>query len=236
MVRLELPRRTAAAIVVTLLACAAAAWAVTILQAGSMGMGGVAMMSGGLFIATWLVMMIAMMFPAVAPMVLAFAGVTRARGEGYMPTAAFVGGYLIVWTATGVIPLAMFQLVNGAVPPRTVGAVIALAGIYQLTPLKDACLRACRSPLGFILTHDFGRGSRSAVRSGVTHGLYCVGCCWALMAVLAVIGLMNIAWMAIIAAVFFIEKNVRHGDILPRALGIACIVAGVAVVLSASLM
>jgi predicted metal-binding membrane protein len=221
---------------VALVVCAAAAWLFTINQAGSMAMGGLAMMGAGLFLITWLVMMVAMMFPSVAPMTLAFASVSRSRGQGSSPTAAFVTGYLIVWTAAGLIPLAVLQVMNQAwmTPPpwlpRAGGAVIILAGIYQFTPLKDACLRACRSPLGFILTHDFGGGPVSAVRAGASHGLYCLGCCWALMAVLAVLGLMNIAWMAVIAAVFFIEKNVRWGELLPRVVGAACVAGGLAIV------
>ena len=82
-----------------------------------------------------------------------------------------------------------------------------------------------------MLTHNFGGGPREAVRAGASHGLYCLGCCWALMAVLAVLGLMNIAWMALIAAIFFIEKNVRFGDVVPRFVGAACIVGGLALVL-----
>jgi predicted metal-binding membrane protein len=231
-----LPRPIATGIVAALLVCAAVAWLVTISQASSMGMGGVAMMSAALFLVTWLVMMVAMMLPSVAPMVLAYASVTRARSEGYVPTAAFVLGYLIVWTAAGLVPLAVLQAVNQIwmMPPswlpRVGGAAIVVAGIYQFTPLKFACLRACRSPLGFILSHDFGRGAPSAVRAGSSHGLYCLGCCWALMVVLAVVGLMNIAWMAVIAAVFFIEKNVRFGDMLPRAVGVACVAGGLAVI------
>ena len=113
--------------------------------------------------------------------------------------------------------------------PQAGGAVIIVAGIYQFTPLKDTCLRACRSPLGFLMTHNFGGGLPAALRAGASHGVYCLGCCWALMAVLAVLGLMNIAWMAVIAAVFFLEKNVRRGELLPRAVGVACVVAGLAI-------
>jgi predicted metal-binding membrane protein len=225
-----LPRPVSATIVAALLLCAALAWLFTMSQAGSMGMG------AGLFLITWLVMMVAMMFPSVAPITLAFAGVTRSRGEGTLPTAAFVLGYLMVWTAAGLVPLGVLQALNHVwmtAPswlPRVGGAVIILAGIYQFTPLKDTCLRACRSPLGFILSHNFGGGPSAAVRAGASHGLYCLGCCWALMAVLAVVGLMNIAWMAVIAAVFFIEKNVRRGELLPRVVGAVCIVAGLAIV------
>jgi len=230
----RLPRPVATAIVAALLACAAAAWLLTAQQAASM-MGGVAMMGAGLFLITWLVMMVAMMFPSVAPMTLAFASMTRFRGEGSVPTVLFVLGYLAVWAVSGLVPLGVQQAVIHiwmAPPswlPRAGGAVIIVAGIYQFTPLKDVCLRACRSPLGFVMTHNFGGGLPAALRAGASHGLYCLGCCWALMAVLAVLGLMNIAWMAVIAAVFFIEKNVRRGELLPRGVGAACIVAGLAI-------
>jgi len=232
----SLPRPAATAIVVALLGCAAAAWVITVQQSGALAMN-VAMMGAGLFLLTWLVMMIAMMFPSVAPMTLAFAGVSRARGDGLVPVVAFIAAYLFVWTAAGLVPLSFLQGINvlWMTPPswlaRAGGLVIIVAGVYQFTPLKDACLRACRSPLGFVMTHDFGGGMRSAVRAGAAHGVYCLGCCWALMAVLAVLGLMNIAWMAVVAAAFFIEKNVRFGDLLPKAVGVACIAGGLAVLL-----
>ena len=231
-----LPRPLAAGIVAALLACATAAWMVTIDEAGSMGKGGIAMVGAALFLITWLVMMVAMMFPSVAPMTLAFASVTRSRGEGILPTAVFVLGYLLVWTAAGVVPLVVLQTASHIwmVPPswlpRVSGAVIIAAGVYQFTPLKDICLRACRSPMGFMHSHDFGGGPASAVRAGASHGFFCLGCCWALMAVLAVLGLTNIAWMAVFAAVFFIEKNVRGGELLSRVVGAACIVGGLAII------
>lgn len=197
-----------------------------------MGMGGMAMLSATAFLVTWLVMMVAMMFPSIAPITLAFAGVTRRRGEGLLPTASFVMGYLMIWTAIGLLPLVVFEAFGQMwIPtpswlPRLGGAVIVLAGIYQLTPLKDACLRSCRSPLGFILSHDFGGGWAAAVQAGGAHGLWCLGCCWALMAVLAVLGLMNIVWMAVIAVVIFIEKNMRFGDVVPKLVGAACVIGG----------
>ena len=128
------------------------------------------------------------------------------------------------------IPLSTATLV------RVGGAVILLAGVYQFTPLKSACLRSCRSPMGFIMTHDFGGGTPAAVRAGLSHGLYCLGCCWALMAVLAVVGLMNLAWMAVIAAVFFLEKNWRHGVALTRIVGTACVIGGAAVMIWPNLL
>jgi predicted metal-binding membrane protein len=235
-----LPRAVSGAIVAVLLGCAAAAWLVTILQAASMGMGGVAMMNAGLFLVTWVVMMVAMMFPSVVPVVLAHASVTRSRGGGTLPTVAFVAGYLLVWSAAGLVPLALLQALSMpfAAPiagwlPRLTGAVIVLAGAYQLTPLKNVCLKACRSPLGFVLTHDFRGGAVSAARAGVSNGLYCLGCCWALMAVLAVLGLMNVAWMAAFAVVFFLEKNWRSGVQLSQAVGLACLVGGLVVIVVA---
>ena len=201
-----------------------------------------AMMNAGLFLVTWLVMMVAMMFPSVGPMTLAFASVTRSRGEGLVSTAVFVLGYLLVWTAVGVIPLGALHLLeqlwmsSPSWLPCVGGAVIVVAGIYQFTWLKDACLGACRTPLGFILSHDSGGGLISAVRAGASHGLYCVGCCWALMVVLAVLGLMNIAWMAVFSTIFFVEKNVRFGELIPRIVGAACVIGGMAVIASPSLL
>jgi len=234
-----LPRPVATAIIGALLVCAAAAWVITAEQASSMsGMGGVAMLGAGLFLVTWLVMMVAMMFPSVAPMVLAHARVVRSRGEGAAPTVSFVLGYLVVWTAAGLVPLAVIQLLGSSIAapvsgwlPRLGGAVVIVAGIYQLTPLKNMCLSACRSPLGFVMTHDFGGGAPAAARAGMSHGLYCLGCCWALMAVLAVLGLMNLALMAGFAVVFFLEKSWTRGVMLSRIVGIACLALGAIVLI-----
>ncbi|HEV2033354.1 MAG TPA: DUF2182 domain-containing protein [Candidatus Dormibacteraeota bacterium] len=234
----SLPRPVATAIIAALLLCAAAAWVFTAQQAASMsGMGGMAMVGAGLFLVIWVVMMVAMMFPATAPMVITHARVVRSRGEGSLPTLAFVLGYLVVWTAAGLVPLAIIQLAGSPVAaplggwlPRLGGVVVLVAGIYQLTPLKNVCLSHCRSPLGFIMTHDFGGGSPAAARSGMSHGLYCLGCCWALMAVLAVLGLMNLAWMAVFAVVFFLEKNWSRGVMLSRIVGLACVALGLAVI------
>jgi predicted metal-binding membrane protein len=199
-------------------------------------MGGMAVLGAGLFLLTWVVMMMAMMFPTIAPMVLTHASIVRSRGEGTLPTLAFIFGYLVIWTAAGLVPLTIFELLGSsfAAPisvwlPRVGGAVVVVAGLYQFTTLKNVCLRACRSPLGFVLTHDFGGGSPAAARAGASHGLYCLGCCWALMAVLAVLGLMNLAWMAVCAVLFFLEKAWRHGVLLSRISGVACVVLGMAV-------
>jgi predicted metal-binding membrane protein len=239
-----LPRPVAAAIIAALLVCAAAAWLLTVQQAASMaGMGGVAMVGAGLFLVTWVVMMVAMMFPSIAPMVLAHAGIVRSRGEGAAPTIAFVLGFLVIWSVAGLVPLAVIQALGSSPAssitmwlPQLGGAVIVVAGVYQFTPLKNACLSTCRSPLGFILTHDFGGGSSAAVRAGVSHGLYCLGCCWAIMAVLAVVGLMNLVWMAAFAVLFFLEKNWRHGVMLSRISGAACVLLGVGTIAQPGLL
>jgi predicted metal-binding membrane protein len=233
-----LPRPVATAIIAALLLCAAAAWAFTAQQAASMsGMGGMAMLGAGLFLLVWVVMMVAMMFPSTAPMVLTHARVVRSRGEGGFATVVFVLGYLVIWAAAGLVPLAIIQVAGSAAAaplsswlPRLGGAVILVAGIYQLTPLKNVCLSHCRSPLGFILTHDFGGGSPAAARAGMSHGLYCLGCCWALMSVLGVLGLMNLAWMAVFAVVFFLEKNWSRGVMLSRIVGVGCVAVGLAVI------
>jgi predicted metal-binding membrane protein len=234
----SLPRPVATAIIAALLLCAAAGWVFTAQQAASMsGMGGMAMLGAGLFLVTWVVMMVAMMFPTIVPMVLTHARVVRSRGEGTLPTVAFVLGYLVIWAAVGLVPLAIIQAAGStfAAPPsgwlpRLGGAVVLVAGVYQLTPLKNVCLGHCRSPLAFILTHDFGGGSPSAAKAGAAHGLFCLGCCWALMAVLAVVGLMNLAWMALLAVVFFLEKNWSRGVMLSRIAGVACVALGLAVI------
>ena len=234
-----LPRPVATAIIATLLGFAASAWLVTAQQAASMAaMGGMAMVGGGLFLGTWVVMMVAMMFPAVAPMVLTHAAVVRSRGEGTIGTVAFVVGYLVIWTAAGLVLLGVIQLLGSSIAapvdgwlPRLGGAIVVLAGIYQLTPLNNACLRACRSPLSFILSHDFGVGTSAAARTGLLHGVQCVGSCGALMAVLAVLGLMNLALMAVFATVFLLEKTWRHGIMLSRVAGVACVILGLTVII-----
>ncbi len=244
--------RATTAVVAALVALAAVAWAITARQALGMG----SMVSGlaevgqrmpndmavPVFMAMWLAMMTAMMLPAVAPMVLAHRMVVGARGEGWLPTAAFVAGYLAVWTAIGLVPLLAFlgfrSLMNPApdwVAP-VAGIVLVVAGIYQFTPWKGACLKACRSPLNFIMTHDFGRGSRGAARAGASHGAWCLGCCWALMSVLVVVGLMNLVWMAGLALIFLFEKNWRHGVAVSRIAGTGVASVGMAVLVQPTVL
>jgi predicted metal-binding membrane protein len=201
-------------------------------------------MTAPVFLLMWLTMMIAMMFPTIAPMVLAHRLVVRHRGEGAFSSVVFVLGYLVVWTAIGLVPLAVFLAFRDlsedqpvtAWLPRVSGLVLIGAGLYQFTPWKRVCLRACRTPLSFIMTHDFGSGAPGAFKEGLSHGAYCLGCCWALMAVLVVVGLMNLVWMAALALVFLAEKNWQHGVLFNRMVGTAVAVLGCAVLFYPDLM
>jgi predicted metal-binding membrane protein len=192
----------------------------------------------------WVTMMAAMMLPTVAPMVLAHLAIARRRGDGVVPTLVFIGGYLLVWSAIGVVPLAGFmafaQLDADAAQsrwlPALAGTILVVAGAYQFTSWKRVCFDHCQSPFAFIAAHDFGGGARSALRAGITHGAYCLGCCWALTAVLLVVGLMNLAWMAALIVVFFIEKTWRHGLVLSKVVGIVLIALGIAVVAHPALL
>jgi predicted metal-binding membrane protein len=198
-------------------------------------------MSAAVFMSMWATMMVAMMFPTVAPIVLLHRMVVGRRGQGLWPTVVFAAGYLLIWTAVGFVPLGALvgfrHLSDDSTwVARAGGAVLVLAGAYQFTRWKDTCLRACRSPLTFLATHDFGHGLIGTARAGVSHGLYCLGCCWALMAVLLVVGLMNLAWMAVIAVVFLAEKNWRHGVGLTKVAGVAVLAFGIAVLVHPSLL
>jgi len=188
--------------------------------------------------AMWWVMMLGMMLPSAAPMVLTFASLQqrkRERDEPYVPTALFVAGYLLVWGAFSLAATAAQWLLqaSGLLSPMMAlastmlgGAVLILAGIYQFTPLKQACLRLCRSPFAFVLNHwRDGRGG--ALRMGASHGLYCLGCCWVLMALLFVVGVMNLIWVAAIAAFVFAEKLLPGGVWVGRVGGAAMSAFGI---------
>jgi predicted metal-binding membrane protein len=194
-----------------------------------------------LFLGMWAAMVVAMMLPTVAPIVLLHRLVMRRAGHGPGRTVTFAAGYLVTWTLLGVVPLAVLLGFGSATEqagwvPRAGGAVLLLAGLYQFTGWKDSCLRACRTPLTFLLNHRFGAGHAGTFRTGVSHGLYCIGCCWALMAVLFVVGLMNLAWMALVAVVLLAEKNWRHGVGLTRVVGTALAALGAAVLVEPSLL
>jgi predicted metal-binding membrane protein len=220
----------------TLVLLAVVAWAITDARMDGMDAGpGTELGTLGFFLTTWVVMMSAMMFPSISPMVLMYArmaGGQRERGKGEQAgeTAFFVGGYLVAWAVAGLAGYAIFDLVRSlsidALAWDRAGQYVAAgvligAAAYQLTPLKDACLRRCRNPLMFLLT-SWRPGRAGALRMGAEHGAWCVGCCWALMAALFALGVMSIGWMALIAALIAAEK------LLPRQ---ALVSSGVAVLL-----
>jgi predicted metal-binding membrane protein len=183
----------------------------------------------------WAVMMAAMMLPTAMPMVSVFGSLNKRQGEGGR-TVAFVAGYLVLWTVFAVAATAAQWALQsrGLLSPMIVsmspvlsGALLMIAGAFQFSPLKQACLRACRSPLGFLLT-DWRGGLSGAARMGVRHGLYCLGCCWALMALLFVGGVMNLLWIAALTLLIAVEKFAPRGDLLAKTLGALMIGAGAA--------
>lgn len=183
----------------------------------------------------WSVMMVGMMTPSAAPVVLLYAGAQRGRGlHGITPVVLFGSGYLLVWIGFSIAAaLAQWALHEAALlspamavaSPRSGAAILIAAGIYQLTPVKGACLTHCRSPLGFLMSH-WRDGVAGAMRMGATHGAYCLGCCWALMGVLFVVGVMNLVWVAAITMFVLLEKVGPAGALVARAAGVIMIVAG----------
>lgn len=218
-----------------LTALAVLAWSATIAQSRSMGRGpGTMGMSLPFFLAMWVVMMAAMMFPSVAPVATSWTrSISRtASGAGRAARiAAFVGGYLFAWGGFGGIAYGIFasteRLIDAypGVGPWLGAAVFAVAGAYQLTPLKEACLRHCRSPFAQLARYAGYRGFTRDLRVGLHHGLFCVGCCWGLMIVLVAVGVMNVAAMAGLSAVIFLEKLWRRGQLLSRLVGVSFLIA-----------
>jgi predicted metal-binding membrane protein len=199
----------------------------------------------GFYVVSWAVMMSAMMFPSIAPMVLMYALVQRRRRERGMidrtvSTWLFVAGYLVTWIAFGLLAYGLFvgvrSLSIGALSwhrggPYLAGAVLVAAAAYQLTPAKDACLRRCRGPLAFLLT-QWRDGVGGAVRMGIVHGSWCVGCCWGLMAALFALGVMSIPWMIVIAGMVAIEKLLPWRALANRLVAITLLLLGLGVALA----
>jgi predicted metal-binding membrane protein len=186
--------------------------------------------------AMWLVMMIGMMTPSAAPMLLLFAASQAQRDEPRRRAnvLSFALGYFAVWIGfSAVATLAQWALQRAALlsvemattSARLSGVILLAAGIYQLTPLKRACLTQCRSPLGFFMTH-WRAGPGGALRMGVDHGVFCLGCCWALMSVLFVVGVMNLAWVAALTLLVLLEKVGPAGDWIAKVSGAALIAGG----------
>jgi predicted metal-binding membrane protein len=241
-------RRDRAVLGIGLLGLAVLAWAYVARMAAapaggmsSMAMPGMA--AGGTpglgwLVGMWAVMMVAMMLPSAAPTILLFAGVSRRRrqqGRPAVPVALFTLSYLLVWTvyaaaaATAQWKLHRLTLLSPAMAsasPILAGGLLIAAGLYQWMPLKGACLSHCRSPLGFFST-EWREGARGALLMGMRHGSFCVGCCWLLMALLFVAGVMNLVWVAAIAGFVLLEKLVRGGETLGRVAGVALVCWGV---------
>ena len=189
------------------------------------------MLGGAAFLLAWLAMMTAMMLPAITPVVKLY---RRAVAAGRVaPLPYFVAGYLVVWTMMGAPAYlawkALMDPIADARPwtGRLAGVVMLAAAVWQLTPLKVACLRHCRSPLSFFVR--FGSAVHrplGALRMGTTHGLFCVGCCWALMATLVAVGTMNVAWMAAVSVLILVEKNAAAGERIATAAAVVFATAG----------
>jgi predicted metal-binding membrane protein len=230
-----------------LLAITAAAWAHVVWSALADEMAGMEMEmtaawgDGLAYVAAWGVMMAAMMLPSALPMIGLYAA-TRRDDPGALPRglaiALFTLVYLAVWTASG----APIYLASVAVSVLSAGAragvvavVLVVAGLFQLSPLKQVCLRHCRSPLGFFLGH-WRPGWRGALALGWAHAAYCLGCCWALMVVLVGAGAMGLAWVLLVAAVVAAEKLLPRGEWIARVTGVGLVALGVAVALRPGLL
>jgi predicted metal-binding membrane protein len=197
-------------------------------------------MAAPLFLAMWVAMMVAMMFPAAAPMILLFDRVQRGKreaGRAYVPTAYFVGAYLAIWTAVGGVAFALAVGINRLAADegwvmaewaRLGGVLLIAAGLYQLTPLKELCLSKCRTPMAFLMT-SWRDGRVGAIRMGLLHGGFCLGCCWLLFAILLPLGVMNVAAMVVIALLVFGEKCLPAGNRLARAAALVLVLYGVVV-------
>ncbi len=227
----------------SLLALAAAAWGILVWQSAIVGdemtltMG----MGAPVFIAIWIAMMVAIMFPTAAPMILMFNRIhnqRRERGQSFVPTWVFVSSYMVVWSLSGVAAYSaavlgddlagrsMWVMDNAA---RIGGGVLVLAGLYQLSPLKATCLGKCRTPLDFILG-SWRTGYLGSFRMGLGHGVYCFGCCWLLFAILFPLGMMNIAALAMITLLIFAEKSTPIGRKIAHLAAVALVGYGALVI------
>ncbi len=194
-------------------------------------------MSLSSFMVAWVAMMAAMMLPAVLPVVRLY---QRAAARGAVaPAAYFIAGYAVIWSAVGLptyVAWRYLQLPLSQATPtvgRVVGTVLIGAAVYQFSPLKASCLRHCRSPLNFFMAHARNlRSDAGALTLGVRHGLYCLGCCWMLMAVLVAFGTMQLAWMAIVALLVFIEKVISVGEYVAKGAGMIFLALGVVLLIA----
>ena len=197
--------------------------------------------SVALLFVMWAVMMVAMMVPSATPMIFTFASVNqrrRAAARPFVPVGIFLLGYIVVWTAFSAVAAyaqwwlhraALLSPAMAATSPLLSGGLLIAAGLFQWTPLKHACLQGCRSPLSFLMS-EWREGAGGAFSMGLRHGAYCVGCCWALMALLFVAGVMNLLWVAVIALFVMAEKIMAKGELVGRIAGIVLIATGIALI------
>lgn len=192
----------------------------------------------------WIVMMVAMMVPTAAPMILTFSTVNRRRMEQqrpYVPTSVFLAGYVVIWSAFALVAtLAQWGLhsasllspVMASTSPILGGTLLLAAGAFQWSRLKYACLTHCRTPLGFIMS-EWREGTKGAMVMGLRHGAYCLGCCWVLMALLFVLGVMNLLWIAALAGFVLMEKVAPGGFWIGRVTGVLLVAWGLWMIASA---
>ena len=243
--------RTTLLIVVVILTIAA--WLLTYSNAHNMGLmmqmgvpmslgmeGWAGFASFSIFTGMWLVMMVAMMLPSSYPTLLLHRTVYRKRTPGASGgTFLFALSYFLVWTATGAFFYAAYVLVgslrasfphSGSMVLRAAGVALIVSGLYQWSRLKRACLKHCQNPLHFITEH-WHDGQLGAIRMGAAHGIYCFGCCWGLMLILFIMGIMHLGWMAAIGALILVEKIVPSGKWISNAIGAVFVVVGLIVAL-----
>jgi predicted metal-binding membrane protein len=226
----RLTPRGQATLLVVLLGAILVAWIVTVQRMRGMDAGpGTDLGALGWYLGIWVTMMAAMMLPSAAPTVSLFA---HTRGD--VQTWVFVVGYLLAWTLYGLAAYGIYRIVRSAAPsflawdqrgPWVAGAALAGAGLYQLTPLKTACLRHCRSPLHFLMGGR--RGTLGALWMGVEHGAICIGCCFGLMLALFALGVMSLVWMAVVAVAILIEKVMPGGERFARVLAAVLVALGI---------
>lgn len=242
---LRAPRRDRAILIGSLLALAVAAWVSLWLWEGSPysaylghdALGAPTAVSSGLFTVGWLLMIVAMMLPSSVPLVVTFAALVGRRSHPRVLVALLLVGYLAIWTGFGLAAWVADRAVHAGVdaapwlaerPQVIIAATLLVAGLWQFSPLRDRCLDACRSPLGFVMNRWRGVSERrEAFLMGVAHGAFCIGCCWSLMLVMFGVGLGSLVAMLALGAVTAIEKNLPQGRRLTRPIGVVLVLAAV---------
>lgn len=247
---LRVPQRDRAILGGSLVALAAAAWFALWAWEGSpgghyldhAGGGGPAPLEAALFTGGWILMIVAMMLPSSVPLVVTFGALVARRRRSGVLVALLLAGYLAVWGAFGLAAWLADRGVHAAVdalpwlganPELIIATTLLAAGLWQFSPLRDRCLDACRSPLGFVLNRWRGASERrEAMAMGIAHGAFCVGCCWSLMLVMFGVGLGSVSAMFVLGGLTAVEKNLPWGRRLTRPLGVALVLAAVYAVAS----